>query len=126
MPTYPYECLSCRKEFDIIKSVSHLDDPEACPTCGGSETKRFISRTYFYGASDWDSSFNYGLGCVTKSRSHREKIIKERGLIEVGNEDCEKISSSMDRDLEKARDDRFEKSFERAEHELKKELVKSR
>lgn len=126
MPTYPYECLSCKHEFDIIKSVASIDDKEACPSCHGEDTKRYISRTHFYGASDWDSSYNYGLGCVTKSRTHRNQIIKQRGLIEVGSENCEKISASMDKDKERADDARFEKGFEQCEAELKHEIARTK
>lgn len=126
MPTYPYECLSCKNDFDIIKSVSRLDDPEECPACSSKDVKRYISRTHFYGASDWDSSYNYGLGCVTKSRVHRNQIIKQRGLIEVGNEDCEKISAAMDKDKQKADDQRFERGFEQAAAELKQEIARTK
>lgn len=88
MPTYPYQCTSndCGKEFDVVKTVSEIDNPEYCDKCG-SKGERFIGRTHFYGASDWDKAeFNPGLGCVTRNSKHRAEVAKRLGLQEVGND----------------------------------------
>jgi putative FmdB family regulatory protein len=40
MPTYEYECATCKKNFDVFQSMK--DEPlKKCPTCGG-RVKRLI------------------------------------------------------------------------------------
>ncbi len=34
MPVYEYYCETCRAEYELIRSVSRMDDPALCPTCG--------------------------------------------------------------------------------------------
>ena len=116
---YEYGCLTCKHEFDIIKSVSMIDDPEACPKCGDLRTERYISRTSFYGASDWDKAeYNPGLGVITRGRKHAAKIAKERGLIEVGNESAEKIMADNASKRDKEINSNFEESFEPVKHHI--------
>ena len=125
MPAYIYLCLKCDRKFDIVKSIKSLDDPEACPGCAALETRRCLQRVNFNGASDWDKAeYNPGLGCVVKNTKHRERLAKERGLIEVGNEDVSKVIKTQDAKLESASDERFEKAFDPVLHGLKKQLGK--
>ena len=125
MPTYPYECTSCSHTFDVIKSVRQLDDPECCEKCSAPNARRYLVPVNFNGASDWNNQgWNPGLGCVTKSNAHAAKIAKERGLIEVGNEDVGKTIAAQERKLEKTVDDNFEKAFEPMVYGLKKDLLK--
>ncbi|MFH1594061.1 MAG: FmdB family zinc ribbon protein [Candidatus Omnitrophota bacterium] len=38
MPTYEYECQSCKEHFDVFQSMT--DEPlSACPKCGGSVSR---------------------------------------------------------------------------------------
>ncbi len=91
---YPYQCDQCRHKFEVIKSHREMDQNEACPSCltivSGKSTDeggcRYIARTHFYGAKVEDAEFNPGLGCITKGKKDRERIARQRGLIEVGNE----------------------------------------
>ena len=41
MPTYDYECASCRDRFEVFTSV-HDDAPKPCPRCGKKKSKRLI------------------------------------------------------------------------------------
>lgn len=126
MPQYPYRCTVCDHTFDVVKSVRQIDDPESCTKCNAPDAKRYLVPVNFNGASDWDNTkWNPGLGCVTKSNAHAAKIARERGLIEVGNEDVHKTIASQERRLEKTLDDNFEKSFEGTEYGIKKEIFKS-
>ncbi|RKY40355.1 MAG: zinc ribbon domain-containing protein [Candidatus Omnitrophota bacterium] len=34
MPTYDYECLSCRRRFEIFHKISENEE-RVCPSCGG-------------------------------------------------------------------------------------------
>ena len=107
---YPYRCV-CGKEFEVIKSSKNIDDIEICPECGHNCTKaeRYISRTHFYGASDWDSlDYNPAFGkAVTKKQAKAEA--KRRGMIEVGNEDLSKYHKELDRDNERRRQEKWDK-----------------
>ena len=123
MPTYAYGCKECKKEFDVIKSFSEFNNPEFCPGCKSGNVERFISRTSFYGASDWDKvSYNPGLGVVTKNAKHAAKIAKARGLIEVGNDSCENIMSGNAQERASAQESAFEESFAPMQHHLKKSM----
>lgn len=127
MPFYVYECLKCALEFDIVKRVAQINDPESCPGCQSPNTERRIQAVNFNGASDWDKAeYNPGLGCVTRNRKHREQIAKSRGLIEVGSESFESVSKMQDRKLEKDIEARTEKSFEEGTHHLKEAIRKAR
>jgi putative FmdB family regulatory protein len=86
MPSYPYRCITCQHPFEIVKRVAEIDNPESCPECG-NPADRYISRTHFYGAGDWDKAeWNPGLGCVTKGARHRKEMARQRGMEEVGND----------------------------------------
>lgn len=125
MPTYEYQCRDCSVSFDVIKAISQLDEIESCTHCLSQSTYRTISRTHFYGASDWDTAgYNPGLGMYVKSNKHARAVAQARGLTEVGTEPAEKILARQDRDAAEASDQAFEKAFERTEHELKRELGK--
>lgn len=126
MPTYEYGCITCRHEFDIIKTVSMIDNQEFCPKCNSVETERYISRTSFYGASDWDNvEYNPGLGIVTKNAKHRAREAKARGLIEVGNESFETVSKELEAKSTAISDARWEKTMEGVRYGLKKEMEKA-
>ena len=122
MPVYPYRCTSCSHEHDVAKSVRQIDDPEYCPKCQAN-SRRYLVAVNFNGASDWDKAeFNPGLGCVVKNSKHREQIAKQRGLIEVGNEDFEKTITSSEKKLEQDINERTEKTMEGVRYGLNKVL----
>lgn len=43
MPLYRYECESCGHRFRVLHS-KRSDKLDACPSCGGKETRRLLSR----------------------------------------------------------------------------------
>lgn len=49
MPRYDVECLSCKKEYEILL-LSGLDEREAeeknekCPSCGSNEKRRLVPK----------------------------------------------------------------------------------
>jgi hypothetical protein len=97
----------CLFEFEVTKSVASIDHPETCEKCG-APAERYISRTYFYGAGDWDKAeYNPGLGCITKNSLHRKRICKQRGLEEIGNECPDKTCDHYDRARQKTLEDRW-------------------
>jgi putative FmdB family regulatory protein len=123
---YPYRCPSCSKEFEVVKSVKDINVIEYCPQCADAGD-RYIAQTHFYGASDWDrQEYNHGLGCVTKNSKHRDQIAKERGLIEIGNEDCEKTMASQDKKLEQNIEEKTKDSYDALEYGLYKDYISKR
>lgn len=88
---------------------------------------RLISRTHFYGASDWDDvQFNPGLGVVTKNAKHRAQIAKERGLTEIGNEDFDRTCNSLDKRCEENIEAKTKDAFDSLEYGIKKEILERR
>lgn len=121
MPTYDYACSNCGADFDIIKAIAELNRQENCPSCRSEKTDRRISRTHFYGASDWDKSeYNPGLGIVTKNSKHRDREAKARGLIEVGNEDVAKVMADQESRAREIEAERDKETYEPIEYALKK------
>ena len=41
--------------------------------------------------------YNPALGCETKGERHHNQLLKERGLVEVGNDPCNHLSDRVDR-----------------------------
>lgn len=75
----------------MIKPVSQYQDPETCK-CGYEATRvPFPKRVYLANTAVQDRKFNQALGTVCTDSEARQ-IAKERGLIEVGNEDVAKAA----------------------------------
>lgn len=111
MPNYPYRCpsSSCVTTWEVVKPLSDIERKEECPICGATGS-RYIGRTHFYGASDWDKAeYNPGLGCITKNAKHRKQICKARGIEELGNDyqSPEKLHEHND----KMRHEKWERSW---------------
>jgi putative FmdB family regulatory protein len=44
MPVYEFRCNRCRKEFEVIESISEYDPKKVkCPKCGSSQVERVWS-----------------------------------------------------------------------------------
>jgi putative FmdB family regulatory protein len=39
MAIYEYYCVSCRKEFELMRPMSQSDAPASCPSCGAKGQK---------------------------------------------------------------------------------------
>jgi len=44
MPIYEYRCQTCNKKFSALIGITAEPDEERCPSCGGAETRRLVSR----------------------------------------------------------------------------------
>lgn len=44
MPIYEYRCQRCRKRFSKLLGIAERDNPQTCPACGATESKRLVSR----------------------------------------------------------------------------------
>lgn len=100
MPSYPYRCTNCQHEFDVVKPVADYNTEEQCPKCT-IRAERFIARTHFYGASDWNQKeWNPAFGKALTPREARKEA-KRRGMIEIGNESPENIEKHFAKEREK-------------------------
>ncbi len=101
---HEFKCVECGNSFDEIVDHSvgqSTQDNFDCPECGASGCAwRPSSRI-----DRWSERFPYfdrGLGVWLKSKAHRKRICKERGLEPVdGDYDEEKIFSEFDSKREK-------------------------
>lgn len=108
MPTYLYECVSCRDRWDVIKPISQLDEPERCEKCDALGERKPV-RVNFNGAADWNTqTWNPALGCYTKNTLHARKIAKDRGYEEIGNEKPDTIHNHFEKQREETREKRWE------------------
>jgi putative FmdB family regulatory protein len=48
MPLYAYTCTKCSAEFETLVNAAN---PAVCPSCGGTELERHMSRTNAEGPS---------------------------------------------------------------------------
>lgn len=103
--TYEYYCPACKYIFDVFKSHKDMERNETCESCGEFAERKFIpSRVHFTKTSVEHAEYNPGLGCVTKGSKDRAEIAKRKGLIEVGNENPDKIEKEFAKDRESARE----------------------
>jgi len=84
---YPYFCSQCDCETEIEKSLEEIDRVETCE-CGHPMARMISEKISFKNEklADNQSFFHPALGCVVNSNSHAQKIARERGLIEIGDE----------------------------------------
>lgn len=105
MPIYPYSC-ECGENFDIVKSVAELDKSEVCGC--GKTARRLIAASAVDKTSCAQPYFEPALGCIIKSKGHKQRILKQKGLEEVGNTSAE----TLYKDYTKATQERIAKSWE--------------
>ncbi len=47
MPVYEFRCRDCKKNFEIVCSISEYErEKVACPDCGGKKVERRWSRVF--------------------------------------------------------------------------------
>lgn len=83
---YEYHCSGCGGSFDVVKPVSEFDKEELCPTSQVTMVRAFAPhKLHLYNTAVGEKEYNYALGTVC-TPGQAKRIAKERGLIEVGNE----------------------------------------
>ena len=95
---YPYICSVCGNEFEVIKSVKDIDEPEFCAVCENPGIRTISPLVSFRGISDWNFEPEYdpAFGTMIKSPAHRRKLAKAKGWEEVGTEPVDKIHKAAD------------------------------
>jgi putative FmdB family regulatory protein len=47
MPVYEFHCRPCKKDFELVLTVSEYDRQKIkCPHCGGTKVERIWSRVF--------------------------------------------------------------------------------
>lgn len=108
---YEYHCLSkfCGQDFDVIKSAADYDKAEFCPKCQMEAQRQFAPRAvYFSGTKVTDAHYNPGLGCIVKNEHHKREIMRQKNLIEVGNEKPETLHKMYDEERRRRREQSWE------------------
>lgn len=110
MPTYPYRC-ECGNEFEVVKRMAEIDRVERCELCQRKAT-RYIGRTNFTGASEWNSDayrgYNPAFGKVVNGKTHQRELLakaKDEGkeMIEIGTEKPETMEKHFSKQREETR-----------------------
>jgi hypothetical protein len=86
-----------------------MEREERCEGCDTLATRMFVPRKLsLFGTKVTHAEYNPALGCVVKNKAHKEQILKEKNLIEVGNENPNRM---IDRD-DKARNEKLSKLYD--------------
>jgi putative FmdB family regulatory protein len=112
---YPYLCPKCEHAFDVIKSVADMDREEPCLKCEAPAERQFTARVHFIGAKVTHAEYNPGLGCVVKNKSHKDDLLKAKGLVEVGNEKPETLHREAERTNSEIRESRWTQALKEIE-----------
>lgn len=105
---YPYHCPKCDTPQDKIKRHSEIDNDEICSQCDTiltSQDRKILPNGIFYGEKVEDAYFDQSLGKVVNSTKEARKLAKEKGWIEVGTEEPEKIHKHFDDQRRKREED---------------------
>jgi putative FmdB family regulatory protein len=107
MPIYIYECLTCKKEFETVSSVADRNKTKC--ECGG-ETKILIKNTNLYDPLTpyWSENIDKNPVYI-ESRSHRQKLMKEKHLDIMPYKKFE-VATAYDRNGHKMTQHEIEKS----------------
>ena len=91
---YPYYCSQCDAETEIIKPLEEIDRVETCK-CGHDMARKISEKVSFRNekVADNQTYFHPTLGCVVNSNSEAQRIAREKGAIELGNESPESVVS---------------------------------
>ena len=97
---YVYECGICGKSEEITKSHVHIDSPEFCTECG-VEMHRVMQVSNFKCYDHHKGEWNPGLGAYITSDRQKKRLMKEQGLVEIGNENVERHIESPEKRQER-------------------------
>jgi Zn ribbon nucleic-acid-binding protein len=87
MMRYPYFCTQCDAEYEIVKSLDDIDRVENCD-CGHAMSRKISPKIMFKNekVAENQTYFHPALGCMVNSNTQAQRIAKERGLVEIGND----------------------------------------
>lgn len=88
---YGYTCPKCNQTSEIIKPVADYDRVEQCNVCSTVMIRDFApKKMHLFNTKVQESYMHHGLGQVVRGDNHARQLAKERGWIEIGNENPHK------------------------------------
>tara|TARA_R100001594_G_scaffold25476_2_gene49752 strand:+ start:3740 stop:4138 length:399 start_codon:yes stop_codon:yes gene_type:complete len=95
MPVYDFKCKKCERQEEICRSF-HEEDDVICDSCGSvmSQCVTLWAKT----PGRWGDSMGYydrGLGMHVDNYVHRDKIMKEKNLVPVSDQEHQEYSHSV-------------------------------
>ena len=86
MPRYDYFCERCGKRVEHRCSLSEYRREIDCPHCGERVERCFDPDSAPFVINDIEPYYDRGLDMHIQSRTDKRAILKEKGLVEVGND----------------------------------------
>jgi len=85
MPLHTFTCTDCNHVTEEIFSISELiPTTYDCEVCGHTAAYNFPVHAKTSGRwGDGHSAYDAGLGMVIENSMHREKVLKEKGLVPI-------------------------------------------
>lgn len=89
MPTYPFRCLNCKKDNDVLMSIKSYRNNPTCPKCNEHMTRLWTGYSHpgpDYGFKPyWSEHLTSKPGRIfIDSLQTKKRLIKENHLIEAG------------------------------------------
>ena len=97
MPLFDFRCMKCDKIFEIYKKLNEEAEVKY-PDCQSFEIRRVWLPGTLNVSLPMHEYYDNGLGMVVKGKSHRNAIMKEKGLIEMGTEKLDLAKQERDRE----------------------------
>ena len=72
MPTYDYECDSCKHSVEQVHRINENPPKTECPCCGGKLTKLISAPTFVLKGEGWANS-SYSKPTVEKAKKAAKK-----------------------------------------------------
>ena len=88
MPMYDYLCTYCSKDYNDI--FMHLDEKDRamCPSCGAFMVSQITIRS----APQFYEGYDEQLDAYLTGPKQKQRILKEKGLVEISKSDSGKLS----------------------------------
>lgn len=70
MPIYEYACTECKTKFELLRSISQIDEPAECPACKAPANRAvtsFLCRTAAVGGGEPMETSGTGSACSSCS-----------------------------------------------------------
>jgi hypothetical protein len=130
MPIELRECTECRRVYEVLvmrgEAVGVVERQEgdmriSCPGCEGTAFSRLVGVAQLPHINEYPR-FDRGLDLMLESEQHRQRVMKERGLVELGN-DHEALLRAQRRRWEEEREGRARRKLELESHPAYREYM---
>lgn len=83
MPLYVYAC-ACGQTVETLRRVAARHDPLAC---GCGKPMALTVAPPADRPAEWNPYYDIGLGARVEGRAHRQRLMREKGVMELGPAD---------------------------------------